>query len=64
MLPLSIGFSIALGFIGVAGSIYGFDLLLQGSWPLLVVWGLIAGPLLMFVAQSDRDDHSRRRDPR
>jgi hypothetical protein len=50
MLPLSIGIAIAFGFAALAGSTYGFDELTSGSWPLLVVWGLIAGPALMFVA--------------
>lgn len=60
MLPLSIGILIAFGFAGLAGSIYGFDQLLTGSWLLLVLWGLIAGPALMAFADRERSDRSRR----
>lgn len=61
MLPLSIGIAIAVGFAALAGFTYGFDELLSGSWLLLVIWGLIAGPALMFVAGS-RDRNGSWRD--
>ncbi|MCF7976515.1 MAG: hypothetical protein K9L82_00605 [Chromatiaceae bacterium] len=64
MLPLSIGIAIAVGFAALAGSTYGFDELLSGSWLLLVVWGLIAGPVLMFVAGSEDRNSSWRRGPK
>lgn len=54
MLPLSIGIVLALGFVSLTGSVYGFDQFLQGAWPLMVVWGLIAGPALMFAANKRR----------
>jgi hypothetical protein len=55
MLPLSIGIVIALGFASLVGSIYGVEQLVQGAWPMLVVWGLIAGPALMsFAGQGSR----------
>lgn len=53
MLPLSIGASLALGFVGLTCSVYGCEQLSAGSWPLLVVWGLLAGPAMMLAAQRD-----------
>lgn len=55
MLPLSIGLAIACGFAALAGATYGFEELLSGSWSILVVWGLIAGPALMLVASRDHN---------
>jgi hypothetical protein len=60
MLPLSIGIVIAFGFSVLAGSIYGFDEVARGTWPVLVVWGLITGPALMFVVSRDRSRPWRR----
>jgi hypothetical protein len=51
MLPFSIGIAIALGFASLVSSIYGFEQLVRGAWPMLVVWGLVAGPALMFFAE-------------
>jgi hypothetical protein len=56
MFPLSIGIAMALGFVSLASSIYGLEHLVQAVWPMLVVWGLLAGPALMFLA----DDGERR----
>jgi hypothetical protein len=50
-LPFSIGIAIALGFASLVSSIYGFEQLVRGAWPMLVVWGLVAGPALMFFAE-------------
>ncbi len=61
MLPLSIGILIAFGFAALAGSTYGFDELLSGSWLFLVVWGLIAGPALMLFASRERNRAASRR---
>jgi hypothetical protein len=60
MLPLSIGIAMAVGFTALAGSTYGFEEIFSGSWPFLVVWGLIAGPVLMFVAGRGDHDSDRR----
>jgi len=53
MLPLSIGLMMAVAFVSLAGSVYGFDQVFQGAWSFLVVWGLVAGPALMFIAHGE-----------
>jgi hypothetical protein len=60
MLPLSIGLAMAVGFALLTGSVYGLDALAHGGWSVLVLWGLVAGPALMWLVSSD----DRRRGPR
>lgn len=60
MLPLSIGLAMAVGFALLTGSIYGLDALAHGGWSVLVLWGLVAGPTLMWIVSAD-DRRSRAR---
>ena len=61
MLPLLIGLTIAFGFALLTGSVYGLDALAHGSWSVLVLWGLVAGPALMWIVSADYRGSSRRR---
>jgi len=61
MLPLLIGLAIAVGFALLTGSVYGLDALAHGGWSVLVLWGLVAGPALMWVVSADHRRSSQRR---
>jgi hypothetical protein len=52
---------LAVVFVALAGSVYGFDQVFQGAWSFLVVWGLIAGPVLMFIADREGRQAPRQR---
>lgn len=60
MLPLMIGLLIAGAFAGLTAGVYGLELLLYGTWPVLVLWGLVAGPVMMFAVSGDRRGRERR----
>jgi hypothetical protein len=51
-----IGLLIAGAFAGLTGAVYGVELLLYGTWPVLVLWGLIAAPAMMYAVSGDRRD--------
>jgi hypothetical protein len=61
MLPVLIGIAIASAFVALTGWVYGFGQFQDGLWPLLVIWGLIVGPAMMFVSQGEGRDERRRR---